>query len=249
MIKPTMPRTGSYAPSAPRGSSSVHRRAMGTALRMDLAMLTGNSPVATAVQFLAPLVFSGFMQDSADRGGAAVSIAMAAFWTMLWWSLSIGGFFVVNGADQASQRMSGVIPVSRRTQVRARYLSALSLFLIGLLELGVEIAIGVAAFGMAFDGVVVVPYAVAAAALVDAVLIPVFYSCDFAVAYRRLMLGGSVLFFGAVLLLEMLPKGAKEWLFGIDPTLPSAAGIAVVIVVAVYASYRLSVRIWSRREL
>lgn len=32
MIKPTMPRTGSYAPSAPRGSSSVHRRAMGTAL-------------------------------------------------------------------------------------------------------------------------------------------------------------------------------------------------------------------------
>lgn len=149
MIKPTMPRTGSYAPSAPRGSSSVHRRAMGTAL----------------------------------------------------------------------------------------------------LELGVEIAIGVAAFGMAFDGVVVVPYAVAAAALVDAVLIPVFYSCDFAVAYRRLMMGGSMLFFGAVLLLEMLPESAKEWLFGIDPTLPSAAGIAVVVAVAVYASYRLSVRIWSRREL
>lgn len=87
------------------------------------------------------------------------------------------------------------------------------------------------------------------AALVDAVLIPVFYSCDFAVAYRRLMMGGSVLFFGAVLLLEMLPESAKEWLFGIDPPLPSAAGIAVVVAVAVCASYRLSVRIWSCREL
>lgn len=76
---------------------------------------------------------------------------------------------------------------------------------------------------MAFDGVVVVPYAVAVAALVDAVLIPVFYSCDFTVAYRRLMMGGSVLFFGAVLLLEMLPESVKEWLFGIEPTLSPAA--------------------------
>lgn len=113
------------------------------------------------------------------------------------------------------------------------------------------LCIGVAAFGMAFDGVVVVPYAVAVAALVDAVLIPVFYSCDFTVAYRRLMMGGSVLFFGAVLLLEMLPESVKEWLFGIEPTLSPAAwaGVVVVVALALYASYRLSSRIWSRREL
>lgn len=226
-------------------------RAITRVMRMDLTVITGNSLLADAVAFLVPLVFCGFMSDSRNRGGAVPPTAMAAFWTMLYWTLSTCSLFAYTGGDQAARRMTAVMPVSRRAQVRGRYLSAMALLLFGLLELGVEIAIGMTAFHMGPQGLVVVPYAAASAALAVSVVIPICFSCDFAVVFQRLMRGGAVLFFAAVLVLMALPEHVAGQLFRIDPSLSPGVWsmVAVAVAAALYASYRVSVGIWRSREL
>lgn len=226
-------------------------RAITRVMRMDFTVITGNSAPADAVAFLVPLVFCGFMSDSQNRGGAVPSTAMAAFWTVLYWTLLTCSFFAYTGGGQAERRMTAVMPVSRLAQVRGRYLSAMALLLFGLLELGVEIAIGMTVFHMGPQGLIVVPYAAASAVLAVSVVIPICFSCDFAVVFQRLMWGGAVLFFAAVLVLMALPEHVVGRLFRIDPSLSPGAWsmVAVAAAAVLYASYRVSVGIWRSREL
>lgn len=230
---------------------AARRRAMVTALRMDFAAVRGNSAVATAVMFLLPLPLCLFGQNLESPALSAMAVAMMAFLTMLYCGMLVGMFFRWNGGALES-RMIGVMPVSRRVQVDARYLSAMMLFVICLVQIGIEAAIAVTSFGLDVEGLWVVPYAAVLFPLLTAIQLPVFYASDnWLTAYYRMVNGGMVLFFAAIIVLHLIPDGLRMRVIGMHPGMPIPGWVLLwlVAVVALAVSHHLSVRLWSAREL
>ncbi|NEG55738.1 ABC-2 transporter permease [Bifidobacterium platyrrhinorum] len=243
-------------PVKPAGSPkdlrrAARRRAMMTALRMDFAAICGNSAVAASVMFLLPLPLCLFGQNLESPALSAVAVAMMAFLTMLYCGMLVGMFFRWNGGALES-RMIGVMPVSRRTQVDARYLSAMMVFGVCLVQIGAEVAIAIAAFGLDAGGLWVVPYAAALFPMLAAIQLPVFYaSDDWLTAYHRMVRGGMALFFAAVIILHLIPDGVRMRVIGMHPAMPVPgwALLWLVAAIALAVSHHLSVRLWSAREL
>lgn len=234
-------------------SKNIHLHAERIALRMDFAALTGNSTVLNVIAFLAPLVFTAFTwQSGPDESGLPLTVM--SYLTVMYWVASIAVLFQFNSDNQlASARMIGVMPVSRRTQVNMRYCSAGVLFLICFTELAIEIALSKLWFGIGLSALsTVVPLAMSAFVVLAAIVIPVFYSCaDFVKAYSRLFTGAITLFFAAQIILLLLPDGMRSQVLSTSITVSPIGWIAMaaIAIVALISSYRISLRIWSAKEL
>ncbi|PLS25581.1 ABC-2 transporter permease [Bifidobacterium imperatoris] len=234
-------------------SKNIHLHAERIALRMDFAALTGNSAVTNVIAFLAPLAFTAFTwQSGPDESGLPLTVM--AYLTVMYWVASIAVLFQFNSDNQlASARMIGVMPVSRCTQVNMRYCSAGVLFLICFAELGIEIALSRLWFGIGLSALAtVVPLAMFAFLVLAAIVIPVFYSCgDFVKAYSRLFTGAITLFFAAQIILLLLPAGLRSQVLATSITLSPIGWIviAVIAILSLIVSYRISLRIWSAKEL
>ncbi|KAB7788622.1 hypothetical protein [Bifidobacterium cebidarum] len=234
-------------------SKSIHHHAERIALRMDFEAITGNSRVVTVIAFLAPLVFTAFTW-SAGPDDSGLPLTVMAYLTVMYWVASVAVMFQFNSAGQyTSTRMIGVMPVSRRTQVNMRYCSAGVLFLICFAELGIEITLSRLWFGIGLGALAtVVPLAMAAFAMLAAIVIPVFYSCDdFTKAYSRLFTGAITLFFAAQIIMLLLPHGLRSQILSMTITVSPLgwAAIAAVVVLALVTSYHISLRLWGTKEL
>lgn len=232
---------------------SMHWRAERIALRMDFMAITGNSAVVNVIGFLAPLVFTLFTW-SAGPDDSALPITVMAYLTVMYWVASIAVMFMFgNGSHLASSRMIGVLPVVRRTQVNARYLSAGVLFVICFAELGIEIALSRIWFGIGLSALaIVVPLSMAAFLVLASIVIPVFYSCDdFTKAYTKLFTGAITLFFAVQVILLLLPNGVRSQLLSLSVAISPVgwAVIAAATLLALIASHRISLRIWSTKDL
>ncbi|PJM79171.1 ABC-2 transporter permease [Bifidobacterium scaligerum] len=238
---------------ASMADNSIHMRAERIAVRMDFAALTGNSAVTNVIAFLAPLVFTAFTwQSGQDESGLPLTVM--SYLTVMYWIASIAVLFQFNSDNQlASARMIGVMPVSRRTQVNMRYCSAGVLFVICFAELGIEIALSRLWFGIGLSALAtVVPLAMASFIILATIVIPVFYSCsDFTKAYSRLFTGAITLFFAAQIILLLLPDGLRSQILSTSITLSPIGWIviAVIAILSLIVSYRVSLRIWSAKEL
>ncbi|MBT1163918.1 ABC-2 transporter permease [Bifidobacterium felsineum] len=234
-------------------SKRIHLHAEHIAVRMDFAALTGNSAVMNVAEFLAPLVFTAFTwQSGPDESGLPLTVM--AYLTVMYWVASIAVLFQFNSDNQlASARMIGVMPVSRRTQVNMRYCSASLLFLICFAELGIEIALSRLWFGIGLSALAtVVPLAMLAFVVLAAIVIPVFYSCgDFVKAYSRLFTGAITVFFAVQIILLLLPDGLRSQMLSTSITVSPIGWIviAAIAIVSLIVSYRMSLRIWSTKEL
>ncbi|MBT1171182.1 ABC-2 transporter permease [Bifidobacterium sp. SO4] len=233
--------------------TSIHRHAERIAIRMDFAAITGNSTVVNVIAFLAPLVFTAFTwQSGPDESGLPLTVM--AYLTVMYWVASIAVMFQFNSDNQlATARMIGVMPVSRRTQVAMRYCSAGVLFVICFTELGIEIALSRLWFGIGLSALAtVVTLAMAAFVMLAAIVIPVFYSCDdFTKAYSRVFVGAITVFFAAQIIMLLLPDGLRSQVLSTAITVPPVgwAVIAALAILALAVSYRISLRIWSAKEL
>ncbi|MBT1174877.1 ABC-2 transporter permease [Bifidobacterium sp. LC6] len=233
--------------------NSIHMHAERIAVRMDFAALTGNSAVTNVIAFLAPLAFTAFTWQSGP-GESGLPLTVMAYLTVMYWVASIAVLFQFNSDNQlASARMIGVMPVSRRTQVNMRYCSAGVLFVICFAELGIEITLSRLWFGIGLSALVtVVPLAMASFIMLATIVIPVFYSCsDFVKAYSRLFTGAITLFFAAQIILLLLPDGLRSQVLSTTVTVSPLGWvvIAAIVALALVVSYRVSLRIWSAKEL
>ncbi|MBW3089305.1 ABC-2 transporter permease [Bifidobacterium miconisargentati] len=232
---------------------NIHVHAERVAMRMDFAALTGNSTVTNVIAFLAPLVFTAFTwQSGPDESGLPLTVM--AYLTVMYWVASVAVLFQFNSDNQlASTRMIGVMPVSRRTQVNMRYCSAGVLFVICFTELSIEIALSRLWFGIGLSALAtVVPLAMATFVVLAAIVIPVFYSCgDFVKAYSRLFVGAITVFFAAQIIMLLLPDGLRLQVLSTAITVPPVGWVVItaVAILAITASYRISLRIWSAKEL
>lgn len=229
-------------------STVVRRRAMLTALRMDFAVITDGLSPSTIVACALPLLLS----LCAFIPSPLAAVMMMAYLTVGYWALSISGFFVLS-SNRPSNTISAVMPVSRRTQVRARYLAALIVLVYAVVQLGVELAIASLAFGLDLTGLgATLPSVLMLFVLLVAVQMPVFYSTDFTQAINRLVIGTTAVFLMATLVKIVMPDRVAAALAAALAAVPGAlwavGGVAIGII-ALGVSYRISLHVWTAKEL
>lgn len=217
-------------------------------MRLDILVTQGKRTLSSVIAYLFPLLFA----LSAAILPSKSAIVLMACLTMGYWTLTVGTLFSLSLTEE-STRIIALLPASRRTQVRARYATMACLFLWGCVQLAVECVIGVLAFGLDLSGSG--PAFVGAAlmfALLYAVQMPVYYAYTFAQALNRIVLASALLGMVVFVCFRTAPASVIRQVEAAAAMVPFAGWCAIALAVAaaaLTASYRLSLRVWSKREL